>query len=425
MLPTTTRTVERVVRRGHPCIWRTLATEASVSKNASSASLADDPQFDRPTRGRGGKQQGPMAKVQGLDVSMAVNTIHVRAWKHPDSMAEAMAIVRGVEKKYGRLREFKWIRDWDGPQMYQSILWGSFHSSESLRRVPINGDTINIPAPTIDPLTPGGVGFHEMRQLLVPADAESVNEAHEHVGPVMKSILGGPEVISIKVDRALKDTDYYAKVALPEQPTMGRRVATAHALLDWGGFARLSPQFSVDHSPFNTDAGDVPADRENLRKVLNMAAQLTGRPDPSFAAPPAPEPVAPEPEVLEVESAAPEVVGPLAPPPATSTLASWSMPDVTTRGAKPIYPATAPQYSATGKQEAPKLRAAPAAPRKQFSKAKRAMTPKEELRPKAELRPKQKQPEQLTTSAKRPRTNSVADPEGLKGKVMQVLGKWF
>lgn len=217
----------------------------------------------------------------------------------------------------------------------------------------------------------------------------------------------------------MRDTDYYAKVALPEEPTMKRRAATAHALLDWGGFAPLSPQFSVDHSPFNTDAGDVPADRENLRKVLNMAAQLTRRPDPSFEVPAAPAPVAPKPEVIEAEIAAPEVVGPLAPPPATSQLASWSMPDAATRRAKPIYPATAPQYSATGKQDASKLRAAPVAPRKQFSKAKRAMTPKEELRP------KQKQPEQLTTAAKRPKTNSVEDPQALKAKVMQVLGKWF
>jgi hypothetical protein len=41
---------------------------------------------------------------------VAQRTIHVRAWEHPESMADAFAIVRGVERKYGRIRDFMWVR---------------------------------------------------------------------------------------------------------------------------------------------------------------------------------------------------------------------------------------------------------------------------------------------------------------------------
>lgn len=87
--------------------------------------------------------------------------------------------------------------------MYQSILWASFHSLNAFERVPKGGATLHIPKPAIDPLTPGGVGFHELRQLLQAADRE-IQEEEEYAatGPVMQSVLGGPEVLTIKVERA-------------------------------------------------------------------------------------------------------------------------------------------------------------------------------------------------------------------------------
>lgn len=88
--------------------------------------------------------------------------------------------------------------------MYQSILWASFQSPESFQRVPKEGDSFQIPAPKLDPAAPGGVGFHELQQLLQPVDFDgsipSINT--QHPGPIMQSILGGPEVLSVKVERA-------------------------------------------------------------------------------------------------------------------------------------------------------------------------------------------------------------------------------
>lgn len=103
-----TATAGRALRRGHPGIWRTLVTESSVSDSASSLGPVDEQ--DRPARGKHTRSHATIEKVGAPRVGLAENTIYVRAWKHPDSMADAFAIVRAVEKKYGRLREFKWVR---------------------------------------------------------------------------------------------------------------------------------------------------------------------------------------------------------------------------------------------------------------------------------------------------------------------------
>lgn len=42
--------------------------------------------------------------------SLATKSIYVRAWDHPESMADALAILRGVERQYGRIQDFKWSR---------------------------------------------------------------------------------------------------------------------------------------------------------------------------------------------------------------------------------------------------------------------------------------------------------------------------
>lgn len=61
-------------------------------------------------------------------------------------------------------------------------------------------------------------------------------------------------------------------------------------MLDWGGFAPLSPIYKDGKSPYNVDLEDQgrEVDREKLRKVLNKAATLVNRPDPSFTLPPPP-----------------------------------------------------------------------------------------------------------------------------------------
>jgi hypothetical protein len=90
-----------VIRHRNPCIWRTYSTETThESESRRSPFPSRRRSFDSDTDER----------VKIPRVSVAQRTIHVRAWEHPESMADAFAIVRGVERKYGRIRDFMWVR---------------------------------------------------------------------------------------------------------------------------------------------------------------------------------------------------------------------------------------------------------------------------------------------------------------------------
>lgn len=85
MLSTVKRTS---VRRRTPCVWRTNATDTSSLQ----ASGRDEERAKIPR------------------VTMTRGSIRVRTWDYPASIAETYAILRGVELKYGRIRDFRWMR---------------------------------------------------------------------------------------------------------------------------------------------------------------------------------------------------------------------------------------------------------------------------------------------------------------------------
>jgi hypothetical protein len=159
---------------------------------------------------------------------MAQRSIHIRVWDHPASMADAFAIVRGVERKYGRIRDFAWTRvrlhirlpryfallillqDWEMPQLYQSILWAAFYSGESFDRVPKMGETLHIPAPDVDFTREGGLGFRELEGLLQVSDRID-DEFEAPVPDIMDRVIesgdpkkhgSGPRMLDVKVERA-------------------------------------------------------------------------------------------------------------------------------------------------------------------------------------------------------------------------------
>lgn len=96
-------------------------------------------------------------------------------------------------------------------QVYQGLLWATFHSPESLELVPRGGETFHVPASSIDSLADGGVGFHEMRELLKPSDKVD-DESQLPDYSIMKRVIesGEPEkegetpqkVLTVKVERA-------------------------------------------------------------------------------------------------------------------------------------------------------------------------------------------------------------------------------
>lgn len=97
-------------------------------------------------------------------------------------------------------------------QIYQGLLWATFHSPESLDLVPMRGEMLQIPASSIDPLQEGGVGFHEIQKLLKPVDKIDDDESQPPNYGIMKRVMesGQPEkeggtkqkYLEVKVERA-------------------------------------------------------------------------------------------------------------------------------------------------------------------------------------------------------------------------------
>ena len=269
-------------------------------------------------------------------VSIAQNTIYVRAWDYPKDLTEAFAILRGVERKYGKIREFKWMRDAEEQGLYQNVLWAAFWESGSLENVPRSGEMLYIPKPVRGRGGgEGGIGFTELGDLIL--STERVVQPESDVNAMGKAVQlnnSNENTLTIKVERARTSIFASLPSLLPYPPfsvsdkifnpnpssvppqSPSKRAAIAHALLDWGGFAPLSPIFKDGKSPYNVDLEDEgrEVDREKLRKVLNKAATFVGRPDPSFAVPPPPPPTetaaAAEVEVVSQSDGVPEAEGP-------------------------------------------------------------------------------------------------------------------
>jgi hypothetical protein len=97
------------------------------------------------------------------------------------------------------------------PQLYQSVLWVTFHSSESFDRVPINGETLSIPAPVVDLTKEGGVGFHELLDVLKAADRVDDDGLQSSEPDIMKRVIDSgdpnqsestPKKLDVKVERS-------------------------------------------------------------------------------------------------------------------------------------------------------------------------------------------------------------------------------
>lgn len=131
-------------------------------------------------------------------------------------MVDAFAIIRAIERKFGRIREYRFLRvcavEWfskysllkrhqDGEvsSEYQMLCWAAFHSVDSMSLVPEKGITMNVPAATQDATIPeGGPGLKDLQGLLDPKDVDSSSPSTFSTEDPSKQ----PRLIEINVQRA-------------------------------------------------------------------------------------------------------------------------------------------------------------------------------------------------------------------------------
>ncbi|KAG2069656.1 hypothetical protein BDR04DRAFT_1101304 [Suillus decipiens] len=213
-------------------------------------------------------------------VSSARRTVAIRATKRlAGGMVDAFAVIRGVERKFGRIREYRFIRDGEVTSDYQTLCWAAFQSEDSMNFIPVDGITINVPAATQDPTIPeGGPGLAHLQGLFDAKDVDSSSPpTYSAEGPSTQ-----PRLIELTVKRAASDLRFNGD-STPLNITKGRRVAIGHNFYEWGGFYPLKPLYTS--SPFTSPSDEPPPtpDHEQMRIALNKWSQILERPDPSFA----------------------------------------------------------------------------------------------------------------------------------------------
>ncbi|KAG1746478.1 hypothetical protein EDB19DRAFT_1689844 [Suillus lakei] len=194
-------------------------------------------------------------------------------------MIDAFAVVRGVERKFGRIREYRFIRDGEVNSEYQMLCWAAFQSEDSMSLIPEKGINMSVPAATQDPTIPeGGPGLEHLQGLFDAKDIDSSTPStYPAEGPSTQ-----PRLIELIVQRAASDLRFNGDSS-PLNLTKGRRIAIGHSFYEWGGFYPLKPLYTS--SPFASPSEEPPPtpDHEQMRIALNKWSQILERPDPSFA----------------------------------------------------------------------------------------------------------------------------------------------
>ncbi|KAI0827660.1 hypothetical protein BC628DRAFT_1367811 [Trametes gibbosa] len=137
---------------------RTLATDTLASSDSTSSA---PPPVRRKTTMR--TEEHPRRIRNSFSV-------YVRGWDDIDSMPTFFAMLRAVEKRFGRVRDFRLGRDYDVLTNYTNFFIADLATEEAYRRVPEKGTSIKVEIPVTSRSRPGGVGLDEIQELLASRD---------------------------------------------------------------------------------------------------------------------------------------------------------------------------------------------------------------------------------------------------------------
>ncbi|RDB25360.1 hypothetical protein Hypma_007614 [Hypsizygus marmoreus] len=239
-------------------------------------------------------------------------TAYIRLSRFLRSPVEGYAVMRALERKYGAIREFRLLRDYEVHSVYQNIVHVSFRDPETLKRIPETKETLSIVLPSIDLNSPGGVGLDEL---------ESVLESQEYTddasipafGNVMDSVMQedaeeGAEktsnIVECTVERS--KAPFYTPSAYTGPNIVRRRSVIADSFIKWGGFYPLEPIPTETKITDSELFGTTNLDHVRMRRVLRAYCDQVGQLNPYEIYPvlaekpstvqPLPEPEVPKPE---------------------------------------------------------------------------------------------------------------------------------
>ncbi|EGO00848.1 hypothetical protein SERLA73DRAFT_178808 [Serpula lacrymans var. lacrymans S7.3] len=262
--------------------WRAYATLDQLPQSAAQETQTRSPRTFRKSRTFTPKHIDHVSVEN--DSGNATHTIFVRSVDGILGLSDAYSIIRGIERRYGPLREYRFLRDTEISSMYQSILWASFTSTKSFDSVPSSGEVLRIPVPEVDSRKEGGQGLEDLQGLFEPQVRTVENDRGAPAFQDSYSKAQEPEAsrfLRVKVERAAKDEPFRSEL-YQRDVRRDQKLAVGHAFMEWGGFHPLKPLYTS--SPFSTPTEEQSGQPDNasMRIALNKWSQITGRPDPSF-----------------------------------------------------------------------------------------------------------------------------------------------
>ncbi|KAG7449672.1 uncharacterized protein BT62DRAFT_928400 [Guyanagaster necrorhizus] len=166
----------------------------------------------------------------------------VKSWRIFDSMAEAYALLRAVEEKYGPIHEYWFQKDQEDPSKYTSVIRVQFKNAESLQDITFSPQPLHTVAPIV-PVRPGGIGLDDLKGLLAPRAL--MQKSTDGTEP-MPDIGEGERVMDASISKA-------AQPLYTPGISINRKIVPRNikAIYDWGGFFPLEPL--PEGAPLTTD----------------------------------------------------------------------------------------------------------------------------------------------------------------------------
>ncbi|KAJ7794301.1 hypothetical protein B0H14DRAFT_2923502 [Mycena olivaceomarginata] len=226
--------------------------------------------------------------------------LKLRTMQHITSPLDAIAMVRAVERRFGRVAVYQFNRDAEIPSRYQFVAYLSFWDPESYSRVPPNA-LVSVKLPPENPsIISGGPGLADITPYLDSKDLDPTAEAvAESEQPA--TLADGSRIVQFRLET------YTARI----RP--GRlHLSLMSNFVRWGGFAPKEslpepPTITRSHMLFGGATVDNPRMRHQLmqwsvvRNPFESRRPLVRSPARDSAPTPAPEPKEEQPRIRQAQ----------------------------------------------------------------------------------------------------------------------------
>ncbi|KAI0343488.1 hypothetical protein BDW22DRAFT_1355934 [Trametopsis cervina] len=151
---------------------------------------------------------------------------------HVHTMPEFLAILRAVEREFGRFKDYELNRDPYDKERMSKWFRVRLEDSEGYERVPEEGLLIDVAIPAATEPSPGGFGILDVQDLLHSQDKVTDSDIQAHASQPAE--LSPTEIrhVELRVERSVYRSAEKAEFII----SRGRREAIGQAIASWGGF---------------------------------------------------------------------------------------------------------------------------------------------------------------------------------------------